>query len=71
MNSYIAFEAPAWLWILASFALVAAGLAFGALAAYAIGVGREVKRAHTRIGEHLKEEHVGPISKRVPLPVRP
>lgn len=31
MTSYIALEAPAWLWILSCFTLLIAGIAFGAL----------------------------------------
>jgi hypothetical protein len=38
MNSYVAIEGPAWLWILASFALLAAGLAFGALGVYVLRI---------------------------------
>ena len=38
MNSYIALEAPAWLWILSAFALLASGLAFGTLGAYVLRI---------------------------------
>lgn len=38
MTEYVAFEGPAWLWILACFALLAAGIAFGALGAYALRI---------------------------------
>ena len=40
MGDYVALEAPAWLWILACFALLAAGIAFGALAAYTLQIAR-------------------------------
>lgn len=38
MTDYIAFEAPAWLWCLACATLLVAGIAFGALAAYALRI---------------------------------
>ena len=44
MDSYVAFEAPAWLWIGACLALLAAGVALGALAAYALRIARALDR---------------------------
>lgn len=38
MAPYVALEAPAWLWILSCLALLIAGIAFGALAAYALRI---------------------------------
>jgi hypothetical protein len=71
MTSYIAFEAPAWLWILACFALFAAGIAFGALAAYALRIAREpdVEREFGAVHERLaKLEAPEPIPVRLEAP---
>lgn len=44
MSDYVAFEAPAWLWLFACAALLAAGVALGALAAYALRIARALDR---------------------------
>jgi len=44
MTDYIAFEAPAWLWCLACMALLVAGVAFGALAAYVLRIRQALDR---------------------------
>ena len=44
MTDYIAFEAPAWLWFLACFALLMAGVAFGALAAEVLRIRQALDR---------------------------
>ena len=38
MTDNVFFDAPAWIWILACLALLVAGIAFGALAAYALRI---------------------------------
>jgi hypothetical protein len=44
MTDYIALEAPAWAWIGACLTLLVAGLAFGALAAYALRIAAALDR---------------------------
>ncbi len=72
MTDYIAFEAPAWLFLLACCALLAAGVAFGALAAHVLRICREgaaprvdVQRAFAKVDERLSR-----LEKPEPLPVR-
>jgi hypothetical protein len=66
----IALIAPAWTYGLAVIALVLFGAAMATLACWALGVGREVKRAHERIDEHEGCEHAGPVGVRFPRPCR-
>ena len=82
MTDYIAFEAPAWLWFLACAALLVAGVAFGALAAYVLRIRQaldriddyealaapraDVQRAFAAVDERLSR-----LEKLEPLPVRP
>ena len=81
MTDYIAFEAPAWLWCLTCMALLVAGVAFGALAAYALRIRQaldriddyealaapraDVQRAFAKVDERLSR-----LEKPEPLPVR-
>ena len=81
MTDYIAFEAPAWLWFLACFALLMAGVAFGALAAEVLRIRQaldriddyealaasraDVQRAFAAVDERLSR-----LEKPEPLPVR-
>lgn len=81
MTDYIAFEAPAWLFLLACCALLAVGVAFGALAAYVLRIRHaldriddyeavaaprvDVQRAFAKVGERLSR-----LEKPEPLPVR-
>ena len=81
MTDYIAFEAPAWLWFLACAALLVAGVAFGALAAYVLRIRQaldriddyealaapraDVQRAFAAVDERLSR-----LEKPEPLPVR-
>ena len=81
MTDYIAFGAPAWLWFLACAALLVAGVAFGALAAYVLRIRQaldriddyealaapraDVQRAFAAVDERLSR-----LEKPEPLPVR-
>lgn len=81
MTDYIAFEAPAWLFLLACCALLAAGVAFGALAAYVLRIRHaldriddyevlaaprvDVQRAFAKVDERLSR-----LEWPEPLPVR-
>ena len=81
MTDHIAFEAPAWLWCLACAALLVAGIAFGALAAYVLRIRQaldriddyealaapraDVQRAFAKVDERLSR-----LEKPEPLPVR-
>ena len=67
MTDYIAFEAPAWLWCLACMALLVAGVAFGALAAYVL----RIRQALDRIDDYeALDERLSRLEKPEPLPVR-
>ena len=63
MGDYVAFEGPAWLWILACFLLFTPGLVIGALACHVLGVAsRKEIRA---LGERIRK-----LEAPEPFPVR-
>ena len=68
MADYVAFEGPAWLWILACFLLFTPGLVIGALACHVLGVAS--RRENTTSELRLLKDRVADLEKPEPQEIR-